>query len=107
MPDEDIYRIELEGAWSLAEFYELPHVFSQAYAFNYAFSGEDLRDPERFTQAFSAFPWRGGYSAVNFYNVLHTQIPRRSRPQVTSIQYSSPGWIELQLVLSVAKDIAC
>lgn len=74
MPDGDLYRIELDGTWSLSEFYELPHVFTQTYAFNYTFSGEDVRDPERVAHAFSSFPWRGGYSAVNFYNVLYTQF---------------------------------
>jgi hypothetical protein len=44
-----------------------------------------------------------GYSAVGFYNELKWAVPRRRRPRVTRIRYSSPGIIELGgLVVSVA-----
>jgi hypothetical protein len=38
---------------------------------------------------------RGGYSAVDFYNQLKWAVPRKRRPRVTRIRYSSPGLIEL------------
>lgn len=100
------YRISIDGSWSLKDFYELPHVFAQTYSFNCAFLiEEEALDPERLLQAFASYPWRGGYSAVNFYNVLANQIPRKLRPKVKSIQYASPGWIELGLFVPAAIEI--
>jgi hypothetical protein len=104
--DRGSYRIRLDADWSLKDFYELPHVFAQVYAFNCAFLIPDkVRDLDRLTHTFSSYPWRGGYSAVNFYNVLGYLVPQRLRPKVKSIKYASPGWIELSLVVSAALAI--
>ena len=100
------YTIDIGAAWSLNDFYELPHVFEQVYAFNCVFLlAEEARDPERITHTFSSYPWRGGYSAVNFYRALRSQVPLRLRPKVKSIQYASPGWIELSLLVPSALAI--
>lgn len=97
------YRISIDGSWSLEDFYELPHVFAQVYAFHCAFGVDvEARDPERLSHAFASYPWRGGYSAVNFYNVLSSQIPRRFRPKVKSVQYGSAGWYDLALWVAAA-----
>src|ERR1017187_1353263 len=101
-----LYRISIDGKWSLNDFYEFPHVYAQVYAFNCAFILErDEEDAERLAHTFSSFPWRGGFSAVNFYNQLGAQVPKRLRPTVQSIRYASPGWMELGLVISVAFNI--
>jgi hypothetical protein len=63
---------------------------------------EEARDQEKITHTFSSYPWRGGYSAVNFYKVLRSQVPIRLRPKVKSIQYASPGWIALGLLVPSA-----
>jgi len=97
------YTINIGAAWSLNDLYEFPHVFEQVYAFNCAFLlAEEARDPEKITHTFSSYPWRGGYSAVNFYRVLRSQVPLRLRPSVKSIQYASPGWIGLSLFVPSA-----
>jgi hypothetical protein len=83
------------------------------YAFYYSLQqAEAVKDQDRLFYIFSAFPWRGGYSAVNFYNSLNSQIPVRLRPNVRSIQYASPGWIELSLAavpaaLAIGQAIDC
>jgi hypothetical protein len=97
------YRIGLDAAWSLNDLYELPHVLEQVYAFNCVFLlAEQTQDPEKLIHTFSSYPWRGGYSAVNFYRVLRSQVPQRLRPTVRSMQYASPGWIELSLLVPSA-----
>lgn len=106
MADRDTYTIWLDGRWSLKDFYTLPHVYGQVYAFQYAFMTDaEHIDKERLTFAFGAFPWQGGYSAVNFYNVLSTQIPRQYRPKVISIRYASPGFLELGVYVAAAVSI--
>jgi hypothetical protein len=56
----------------------------------------------RIAHAFSSLPWQGGYSAVSFYNQLKYLLPKRERPNIISIRYSSPGWIELGLIVATA-----
>jgi hypothetical protein len=103
---EGIYRIQLGGRWSLEDLYQFPHIFSQSYSFEYAFNEqEEIRDIDRLAHAFSSYPWEGGYSAVNFYRVLYGQVPPRFRPDVKSVRYESPGWMDLQLVLEPAKAV--
>jgi hypothetical protein len=55
---------------------------------------------------YGKFPWRGGYSTVNFFNQLFHKIPPKLRPEVERIQYASPGFIELSEILLVAGTVA-
>ena len=55
---------------------------------------------------YGKFPWRGGYSTVNFFNQLFNKIPPKLRPKVQRIRYASPGFIELQEILVVAVSVA-
>ncbi len=101
------YRVLLDEDWDLDDLYEFPHAFNQCYAFIYCLDSElDIYDKERIDQAFSVYPWRGGYSYVNIYFVLQNQVPWRVRPTVKAIQKASPGWLDLFLNADVAIQIA-
>ena len=98
-----VYTIEIDGEWSLEDLYIFPRTFEQVYFLIYSlFPDHDEYDLERIRNAYSAFPWRGGYSAVSFYNTLKYIVPRARRPQLVSINYSSPGLMEIGLILAVA-----
>lgn len=100
------YEIGINGEWSLEDLYVFPRTFEQVYVLVYSLAPEvEGIDVERITHAYSSFPWRGGYSAVNFYNQLKFVIPKPSRPQLVSMHKASPGWIELALVLAVAFSV--
>ncbi len=102
-PIEGRYRINIEGDWELADLYIFPRAFEQAYYLFYSLLPDhEERDVERIEHAYSSFPWQGGYSAVNFYNQLKNVVPQRQRPALISINYSSPGVMELGLILAVA-----
>jgi len=103
---DNTYRIKMNGDWTLEDLYWLPHVYSQVYAFLYALN-MPLTDygEERLHITFTAHPWLGGYSAVNFYGYLENLVPRSDRPRIVSIQYGSPGLMELALAVSVALSI--
>jgi hypothetical protein len=102
-----IYRIELDGRWDLRDLYEFPHAFLQAYSFIYAFDSDlDPRDYDRINYALESYPWRGGYSIVNIYQVLKNQVEPEFRPVIKEIHYASPGWIELFAHLHPAVQIA-
>lgn len=106
---EQRYRIELPESsdWSLQDLYVFPHTYEQCYTFVYCLdTALPARDKEAIDSAFARYPWKGGYSYVNFYQVLRTRIPPKARPQLASMHKASPGWIELALNLHVAVEVA-
>ncbi len=103
-------RLALDGDWTLFEFSQFARTYSQVYSVLYALDPRLSSDPEdeefeRIHHLFNAFPWRGGYSAVNFYESLRYRVPKQDRPVIKSIRYESPGWIELSLIVGVALSI--
>jgi hypothetical protein len=101
------YRMPLDGNWKLSDLYEFPHAFSQCYTFEYCLDSElSTRDSARIDEAFQSYPWRGGYSYVNLYSRLESQIPGVDRPRIASIHKASPGWLELFLNQGVAFQVA-
>ena len=101
------YPIHMDGRWTLEDLYKFPRTYEQAYfALDALIPSESQLDFERVDRAFKAFPWQGGYSAVNFYNQLKYATPVRARPEVMSIHYASPGAINLSLILEQAQLLA-
>lgn len=97
----------MDERWGLEDLHLFPHAFAQAYEFAYCLdSDHKVRNPGRIDDALQEYPWGGGYSYLNIYTVLRYQIPKESRPLVQSIQYASPGWIELVLNADVAVQVA-
>lgn len=113
-PDEDRwfeqpgrYRILMDGRWELTDLAELPHAFEQCYSFIYCFDTEvGPLTPEWVAYVLHGYPWRGGFSYINFYSVLRNQVIWRDRPRVNAIKYASPGWMELVLNPDVAIQVA-
>jgi len=101
----ETYKIFLDGEWSLAEFYELPHAYSQVYAFVYALESPDGIEDYGAVLRYADYPWRGGFSSFNFYRQLQEAVPGEDRPRIISIQYASPGWMELSLAVGAALSI--
>lgn len=98
----DVIRITLDGDWGVEDFAEYLRVLTQAYSLTVAFEYEGAEigiDEERYARTFTSHAWRGaGFSAANFYQDVRAIIPRPLRPQFVSIQYASPGWMELSLL---------
>lgn len=96
--DSAIYRIEMDGRWNLKDLYEFPHAYLQVYAFTYAFDTDlPSHDEDRINYALENYPWGGGYSIVNIYSVLQSQVGPKFKPVIKEIRYASPGWIDLLL----------
>jgi len=101
------YRIHLDGRWGLNDLYDFPHALAQTYAFAYCFESDlPPRDAERIDEAMRGYPWGGGYSVVNIYTVLQNQVPHEVRPQIQSIKYASPGWLDLLVNIDVITTVA-
>ena len=103
---EDV-KLELDGRWNLEDLSEATREYVQLYGFAYSLMTDlPLARREEIEYIYGKFPWQGGYSTVNFFNQLFHKIPPRFRPQVRRIQYASPGFIELTLLLAAAATVA-
>ena len=100
-------KIGLDGEWSLEELSEATKDYIQLYGFAYSLLPNlpSARQTE-VDYIYGKFPWRGGYSTVNFFNQLFHKIPPKLRPKVRRIRYASLGFIELQEILVVAVSVA-
>lgn len=103
----DVYRVLLDERWELDDLYEFSKAYGQVYALIYCFdSSMDINNQKRIDLALKEYPWNGGYSYVNIYKLLKKQITLDHLPRISSIQYASPGWIDLFLNQDVAIQIA-
>jgi len=108
-------KLFLDNEWDFLKFSELPRDYIQLYSL-FFFCQEPLEPltkrewagefRDRLFYTFTRQPWIGGFSVVNFYNDLYYQIPPKLRPKIVSIRFSSPGFIELGVVIGVARTIA-
>ncbi len=103
-------RLGLDGDWSLQDLSDFCRTYLQLYSVLYSIfppvlSSLNDEELERLRYTYGAFPWRGGYSAVDFYESLRRFIPKDDRPIVRRVRYESPGFIELGLVVGVALSI--
>ena len=105
-PEVGRHRLVMDGEWDLLELSGFGRQYVQVYSILYALQFRaDQDDPYKKIHAFTVFPWTGGWSAVGFYNSLRTAVPRAHRPYIVSIEYASPGFIELAVIVSVALNI--
>lgn len=62
----DNYKIFIDGRWSLEDLYRFPRAYEQVYfAIEAMLPASDEETEWRLQRAFRAYPWQGGYSAVN------------------------------------------
>ena len=104
--DVENIKLHIDGRWELTDLNVLTRVYIQVYGLLYSLDVADDYIEEEIQYIYGKYPWRGGYSAVNFYQNLFSKMPREYRPKIKSIQYASPGFIELSQLVEVAKDIS-
>lgn len=97
-------EISLDKKWELHDFSVFTGEYVQLYSFFYLLN--TISSNSNIELDFSSYPWEGGYSVVNFFRKIHSATDEKHRLQIKSLQYSSPGFIELSGVLSVALDIS-
>lgn len=111
MNHKNIYRVLIDERWELDDLYEFPHTYSQVHSFIYCLDFDENKDTaKRIDFSLENYPWQGGYSYTNIYTVFRNRIHPDDRPQIASIQYASPGWIDLimnpEVALQVAKSLS-
>lgn len=111
-PEISSYKIALDKRWQLDELNEYTKAFEQAYYAAFAIEAIKERGvlPEdnrrKIHSEMAAYPWRGGYSTLNFYFGVKDIVGRRRQPSVRSMSYASPGWLELSLYQEIALNIS-
>lgn len=99
-------KVHIDGRWGIEDLRKFSDLVQDAYAFVFALTGAGAASTkQRMDALFKKYPWRGGFSSVNFFDDLYKQIPTPERAQVRSIQYASPGTIELKMNEDVANSI--
>lgn len=96
------YIIRIDSEWSLRDLSDLPNNYSKVYATLYSLQESVPQADHRVSRAYESYPWRGGYSTVNFFRSLESHLPEAAIPHIRSMQYASPGYIELDLDERVA-----
>lgn len=99
----DSYIVDIDGNWEFPELSTFSEKMSSVYSFLHAVHtlSQIPKKPvgikaSRLEETFSAHPWQGGFSYVNFYNDLYMSIPKIDRLNVREIAYASPGHISLE-----------
>lgn len=103
--------LNIDKDWNMDELATLSKLYNQCYSLVYSLSGfefesEDERAIDWFKGVYAKYPWRGGFSTVNFYHSLYLKLPYEARPSIEEIQYASPGHIKLKEALIAAGMLA-
>ena len=106
------YRILLDKRWKLEELHQYTKNFDQAYFAYFALhsvsasGGGNEAIFNRVSSSLTAYPWKGGYSVVSFYTNLKKTIGRKNLPEVKSMKYASPGFLDIVAQLPVIIQMA-
>ena len=105
--NDQTYRILLDGQWSLEDLMNFSRVYSQNYSFLYCLDTKavDIAS-SRIESVLQNLELRGGLSYVNVYDIFRSHVAKEHRPQIHSIHYASPGWLDLVLNPEVASQFA-
>lgn len=104
---ENKYRILLDGKWSLEDLMVFSRVYFQNYSFVYCLE-TDVVDVAKYRmkEVLKEYELRSGLSYVSIYDVFRSSVAKSDLPQIDSITYASPGWIDLILNVDVAIQLA-
>ena len=109
------YFPELDSYLNIEDYVEDKNITSLVFEDNWQF--EDLKEVYRkLTQLYDfifvakkqlgtsgGMPWRGGFSAMHFYNKLKNIIPKISNSELGAIHYASPGYMKMEMDTDIAE----
>lgn len=98
------YMLGIDNQLFINDLSVIPKIFEQLYSFHYGLAHlgrASIRDKMLKLMG----NWTGGISAVNIFSGLKNIIPVLHRPEVSSLQYNSPGHIELNLLSDLARSV--
>jgi len=99
--DQSRVTIGIDGRWDIRDLEEFPQALAGPYAFLHSLMRTPREHAAMVMNMFRRYPWRGGFSTVNFYRDLYKSIPAPERVIVRKMEYASPGVFEL----TAARDV--
>ena len=100
------YNLLLDGdEIYMEDLANIPKFFQQLYSFHYGLSHlnrEAIKN--KLTQSLNN--WTGGFSAVHLFSGLKNLIPSIHKARVKELKYASPGFIKINLIEEIAKEIS-
>ena len=98
------YILTVDGSWELLELSSFGRQYVEVYSVIYALQAVRPVDPteDQFRWALRAFPWKGGWSSVSFFQSVVAVVPAKLVPRIVRINYASPGEIQLLLAVTAA-----
>ncbi|NDY71834.1 hypothetical protein DO021_01635 [Desulfobacter hydrogenophilus] len=108
---KDIYRINIGNKWKLEDLYEFPRAYYQVYAFQYCFMpDQNIEHKNQLLKIFKNYKDNGQYRYINIYKKFQLHVSQENKPDIFSMHYASPGWIDLllnpEIALQISKSIA-
>ncbi|MBU1369476.1 MAG: hypothetical protein KKE62_03470 [Proteobacteria bacterium] len=104
---KDVYRINIGSKWKLEDLYEFPYAYYQVYAFYYCFlPDQNMAHKEHLLKIFKNYKDESQYRYINIYKKFQLHVPSNRKPDISSIHYASPGWIDLILNPEIAFQIS-
>ena len=88
-------RFEMYGEWDLGDLDTLAATLKLTYAYFYWSGVSPTSMPPRIRSLLSRYFWTGDYIGDRFAEQIYWEIPLVDRVQLKSIEYHSPGWIEI------------
>ena len=97
----DVQTFDIDGKWELNDFSKLYSRYSDVYSFLLALEKyEDQTAPRDIRRivvdTFLDQPFKGGFSYVNFFDQLTAAQNDNERLSIKSMQYASPGTVEVK-----------
>ncbi len=77
----DNIKLYIDGRWELTDLNVLTRVYIQLYGLLYSLDVTDDYLDDEIQYIYGKYPWRGGFSAVNFYQNLFAKMPREYKPR--------------------------
>lgn len=101
------YRILLDGKWSLEDLMIFSRIYFQNYSFLYCLETHAVGiSSSKIASVLNEYELRSGYHYASIYEIFRSHIDKDDLPQIKSIQYASPGWMDLALNPEVALQFA-
>ena len=88
-------RFEMDGEWDLGDLNALASTLRITYAYFYWSNVNADSMPQQVRTLMSRYFWSGEYIGERFAEQLYWNIPESDRTKLKSIEYHSPGWIEI------------
>ena len=77
--NEEKYKVYINGRWELEDFGVFSKQYTQCYSLLYSLAAPSQETElvrRGFQFEYSKYPWRGGFSVINFYFSLYAIIPQ-------------------------------